>query len=121
MATLVLLLGLVLGMASTSISAGSDDVGCGSAFHPSSSQADLRDYSDRIGDAMRGGLGVAGSDYVARCEDRVSAQRLIVFPLVGLSALALVFLFLTGQRATRWDTPATAPVDDEMPARQPEG
>ena len=108
-AALVLGLGVLLSVVPVSIPGGGIDVDCGSVFSPSISEALDRE----IEETFSGGPVLSGGDYLDRCDERLSGQSAIVWPLVGLGGLALVYLFLTTQHTTRWDAPE--PANDETP------
>lgn len=94
-AGLVLLVGLVLAVVPLSVDGGAVD--CGSAFMPSEAGAFIEDVD-------RGPF----SDLVGECEDTVSARRYLAYGLAGAGGLVLLFLWLSGQHRTRWDSPAAA-------------
>jgi hypothetical protein len=107
-AGIVLALGFILAVVPTHVSGG--EVPCGSALAPDDSKANAAEFGDAIGDIYRGGDGSDDGGYVALCEDRVSTQRMIAFPVAGVSALALLFLGLTAQQIS------SQRADDEQPA-----
>lgn len=100
-AGVLLALGLVLAVTSLSTGLGSSKLSCGSALDPSYIAADIQDIVEPQ---------LFGS-YVADCRDVVSGRRLIAFPLAGAAALALAFIWLTGEHKTRWDA-ESAPADE---------
>ena len=74
-----------------------DDVGCGSALSPDSSEVGAAEFGASLEDAFAGGTGDVDGGFQAMCDERVTTQRLVAFPLVGIGALAMVFLVLTSQ------------------------
>jgi hypothetical protein len=106
LAGIILALGVILALVPTSVSSG--EVSCGSALAPDSgttSDASLAEFKDAIGDAYRGGDGTDNGGYVALCEDRVSTQRFIAFPIAGVGALVLAFLLLTASSQVQAQEP----------------
>lgn len=100
-AAIVLAAGVLLALLPVSVA---DGVGCGSAISPEPNAAMAAEFGASLEDAFAGGTGDADGGFQALCEDRVTAQRLAAFPLVGIGVLALVFLALNvaaeaGQRA----------------------
>ncbi len=91
-AGVVLVLGIVLVLVPTSVSGG---VGCGSALAPDTTSASAAEFGEGLEDVYAGGDGSDTGGYVAACEDRVSTQRFIAFPIIGIGALALLFLALS--------------------------
>lgn len=101
-AGIVLIVGFLLAI--TPLSVGRADVGCGTALSPSITEALEAD--------LDGPFGIT-SVYRAACDEEVSDRRMLAFPILGVGALALVFLWLTRDgMTTRWDTPTESPADE---------
>jgi hypothetical protein len=110
----VLVLGFILALVPTSVSgrdvliSGGDVVGCGSALSPDPKEA----YSADIADVFRDVLADRDADrdggFRALCEDRVTTQRLISFPIAGVAALAMLYLLGTRQPTRAQPTPGDA-------------
>jgi len=90
LAGIVLLLGMILALTPLSVDGGTESIGCGSAYSPSYTSAEIQDI-------------VNGGDALDRCEDKVGGRRSVAYPLAGAAALTLLFLGLTAQHKTRWD------------------
>ncbi len=83
-AGIVLAVGLLLAV--NPLSVGGAGVGCGSALAPSQTEALRAD--------VNGPFGIT-TLYRAACDEEVGEQRTLAFPILGVAALALVFLWLT--------------------------
>lgn len=95
LAGLVLFVGVILLFVPTSVSGGSDPVGCGNAV---SGGTDIGDeFREQLEDIYSGGTG--NLDLDAQCGDRLMTQRLIAWPVAGLGVAVLAFLALTANRA----------------------
>lgn len=87
-------LGVVLALLPVSVG----DVRCGTAISGTGeglTEAHFADVQADFADALGGGRGDGGTDYATRCEDRVTTQRLVAFPVAAAGIIALVFLGLT--------------------------
>lgn len=62
---------------------------CGSAISPRYAQADIADI-----------MNPGRTSRVEDCEDTVSGRRSVGFPLAGVGAAGLLFVYLTSQRRT---------------------
>lgn len=90
-AGLVLLVGLILGV--TPVSAGT--VHCGSAFGGVDAQAvGVEDAVASYGQAL--GEPAPQTSYADQCSSAVSSRRAVTWPLLGVSAVGLLFVGLVG-------------------------
>jgi len=102
LALVVAVVGLIVGLVPHSIPVAGDvqqsSLSCGSAFAPKdvTSDATLLESEQAIGQAISGyGQPTTASAYVAQCSDAVSTPRVIALVLLGLGALAGLFLLMT--------------------------
>ncbi len=105
-AAVVIAVGFLLALLPVS----ANGVACGSALGPDSSKASAAEFRVSLEDAFAGGDGDVNGGFQASCEDRVTTQRLVAYPLAGVGGLALVFLALTSK-----GKPVSEPVERSDP------
>lgn len=102
-AAAVLLVGFVLAVLPLSLDARFDgeQISCGTAFSGDTADAERAARINALTEAFSTGIYPDERDgFVAACEDRISTQRMIAFPLMGVGVLVLLFLGLTRMRTT---------------------